>query len=124
MALAEQFNVSRITSKKALETLEQDGHNRALPGQGVVRGRARGWDRTAPAPDGRPGSHSSPDGACRAHHRFRAARLSDVFGTRMLSRIEERASELDYTLVIKRTLRARGTGRPWRSRCSPCGVRG
>jgi DNA-binding LacI/PurR family transcriptional regulator len=105
MALAEQFNVSRITSKKALETLEHDGLIVRFRGKGSFVAEGVGGAVTAPAthtpraaaPLGERGGGAVPTIG------FVLPHWSDVFGTGMLMAIEERASELDYTLAIKRS---------------------
>lgn len=105
MALAEQFNVSRITSKKALETLEHDGLIVRFRGKGSFVAEHVGGAVTAPAshvarpaaPLGERGGIAMPTLG------FVLPHWSDVFGTRLLLAIEERAAELDYTLAIKRS---------------------
>lgn len=105
MALAEQFNVSRITSKKALETLEHDGLIVRFRGKGSFVADRIGGAVTPPAthtprpaaPLGERGGLAMPTIGLVLPH------WSDVFGTRMVLAIEERAAELDYTLVIKRS---------------------
>lgn len=105
MALAEQFNVSRITSKKALETLEHDGLIVRFRGKGSFVADRIGGAVTPPAshtprpaaPLGERGGASMPTIG------FIIPHWSDVFGTGMLLAIEERAAELDYSLVIKRS---------------------
>jgi ABC-type sugar transport system substrate-binding protein len=105
MALAEQFNVSRITSKKALETLEHDGLIVRFRGKGSFVADRVGGAVTAPAthmpravaPLGERGGTAIPTIG------FVLPHWSDVFGTGLLLAIEERAAELDYTLVIKRS---------------------
>jgi len=105
MALAEQFNVSRITSKKALETLEHDGIIVRFRGKGSFVAERVGGIVTTPATQTpRP---VAPLGERRGTAiptiGFVLPHWSDVFGTGLLLAIEERASELDYTLVIKRS---------------------
>lgn len=105
MALAEQFNVSRITSKKALETLEHDGLIVRFRGKGSFVADRIGGAVTPPAshaprptaPLGERGSNALPTIG------FVLPHWSDVFGSGMLLAIEERAAELDYSLVVKRS---------------------
>ena len=105
LALAEQFNVSRITSKKALETLEQDGLIVRFRGKGSFVADRVGGAVTPPA------THAPGHGAPVSERSslplptigFVLPHWSDVFGSNLLLAIEQRASELDYSLVIKRS---------------------
>ncbi len=126
LALAEQFNVSRITSKKAMETLERDGL--------IVRYRGKGSfvaeRRETPLPE------SAPPNGQRGHvpatHRalmapaigFVVPNFSDVFGTRMLHAIEDRAAEHGHSVLFKRTYGRRDIEDNAISRFVNMGVRG
>lgn len=105
LALAEQFSVSRITSKKALETLERDGLIVRFRGKGSFVAERRNGFSTLPQSTLR-GSRSeltpTPNGAIPTIG-FVLPNMSDVFGTRMLGAIEDRCSELGYGLILKRT---------------------
>jgi len=100
--LSAKFNVSRITSKKALDTLEQDGLVVRIRGKGsfVADGSTSGRIE----PSANPGI-SLPSSA-RAHANmigFIIPDMSDVFGVRMFNAVEERCAELGWHLMIKRT---------------------
>jgi DNA-binding LacI/PurR family transcriptional regulator len=108
MALADQFNVSRITSKKALETLERDGLIVRFRGKGsFVADRRTGFAATTLHANGQ--AVRPRAGLAVPAIGFVLPTMSDVFGTRMLIAIEERCSELGYTLVLKRTSGVRET---------------
>ncbi|MGP3929652.1 GntR family transcriptional regulator [Nonomuraea sp. KM88] len=78
MELAEQFEVSRITSKRALELLRQAGVVERIRGKGsFVAGRAA---RPRPARDPGPGSHGRARGTGRAGSRRDRADLSRRVG--------------------------------------------
>jgi len=91
LQLSRQFGVSRITSKKALDTLRQDGV--------VVRERGRGTF-VASAPDA--SARIAADGVPRRIG-FVVPDMSDTFGVHMLDGIEERVRALGYQLVLRRT---------------------
>lgn len=126
LALADQFNVSRITSKKALETLEQDGL--------IVRFRGKG----SFVADGRGGivMPAATHNGLAAHQLtgrnpltvpaigFVLPNMSDVFGNRMLCAVEERCSDLGYSLVLKRTVGRRELEEGAITRFAELGVRG
>ncbi|MDR0759448.1 MAG: GntR family transcriptional regulator [Treponema sp.] len=88
--LCGMFGVSRITSKKALELLAEEGLISRLPGKGSFVG-------------GSPGR--------KAVRSFTASRFigliisdfNDAFGTRLLYAIEEACTALGYHLILKRT---------------------
>lgn len=98
--LSAQFSVSRITSKKALDTLEQDGVVVRIRGKGsfVVDGKANGHvtPATAGLKDDSRTPHSNAIG-------FIVPDMSDVFGVRMFNALEERCAELGWQLMIRRT---------------------
>lgn len=103
MALAAQFKVSRITSKKALETLEHDGLIVRFRGKGSFVAEGIGGAITQPASvKGRP-PLIGREGLLAPTIGFVVPHWSDVFGSVMLLAIEERCSELGYSLVIKRS---------------------
>jgi DNA-binding LacI/PurR family transcriptional regulator len=105
LALAEQFNVSRITSKKALETLERDGLIVRYRGKGSFVAENRSGFGLPPSA-GNPGlgnSVSSHQSLVVPTLGYVVPSMSDVYGTRMLDAIEDRCSQLGYGLVLKRT---------------------
>ncbi len=107
--LADQFGVSRITSKSALEKLAQSGVVLRIKGKGTYV--AEGSD----APDG--DSHESvpangiPEEAIPGSAAIAAKRLfglilpdfSESFGLGLVYAIEERCSELGMRLLLKRS---------------------
>ena len=106
MELAAQFHVSRITSKRALEILRQDGLATRIRGKGtfVAAGSA--------VADAEPSIPARPEASVRAEKLvaersgrigFIAPDISDVFGVRMLDAIEERCAEHGLQLVLRRT---------------------
>lgn len=109
MELASRFNVSRITSKKALEILRQDGIVTRARGKGsFVTDSAAGAAAAPIVSDAAsmPGTAGEGDGAAPRRPRqigFIAPDISDVFGVRMLDAIEERCGELGIQLVLRRT---------------------
>jgi DNA-binding LacI/PurR family transcriptional regulator len=105
MALAEQFNVSRITSKKAMETLERDGLIVRYRGKGsFVAERLDPSLANVPSPNGIVHRASTSKGTLAVPTiGVVVPSFSDVFGTRMLGAIEDRAATLGYSLVFKRT---------------------
>lgn len=102
LALADQFNVSRITSKKALETLERDGL--------IVRFRGKGSfvaDVQATAPP--PTAHDA-GGVATGETTLAASSvgyvfpdMSDAFGVRLFDAIEERCAGNGLNLLVKRS---------------------
>lgn len=116
--LAQQFHVSRITSKRALEKLAQDGR--------VVRARGRGsfvapgaaplvahGDGDAPAGDSEPGKSEPRRGEAGRGETGRGEALplvgflvpdiSDTFGAHMLRTIEDELRRRGMRLVLCRT---------------------
>lgn len=91
LQLARQFGVSRITSKRALDTLRQDGV--------VIRERGRGTfvSSSALTPRAKPVIPVPP------RIGFVVPEVSDTFGLRMLAGIEERVRDHGYQLVFRRT---------------------
>lgn len=91
LELAKRYGVSRITSKKALDSLQQDGF--------VVRERGRGtFVATAGSNTTSPANRRSP-----MRIGFVVPDMSDTYGVRMLDGIEERVRALGYQLVLRRT---------------------
>lgn len=88
--LCEQFKVSRITSKKALELLSEQGVLVRFPGKGSFVAAQDSWtgERGAGA------SHSIG---------FIIPDFSDSFGTKLLCGIEETGNSLGYNLILKRS---------------------
>jgi DNA-binding LacI/PurR family transcriptional regulator len=88
--LCEQFKVSRITSKKALELLSEQGVLVRFPGKGSFVADRDSWQgtRTVPA------SHAIG---------FIIPSFSDSFGTKLLCGIEETCAALGYHLILKRS---------------------
>jgi DNA-binding LacI/PurR family transcriptional regulator len=91
LQLARQFGVSRITSKKALDTLRQDGV--------VVRERGRGTFVAS----GPPSSPSPVRSSIPRRIGFVVPDMSGTFGVRMLDGIEEQVRARGYQLVLRRT---------------------
>jgi DNA-binding LacI/PurR family transcriptional regulator len=102
--LSAQFGVSRITSKKALETLQAEGV--------VVRSRGRGtfvadspavsngyaadpFRLLAPVPSAEPSTRRIG---------FIVPNVADAFGLRLLNAIEARAADYGYQFVLRRTM--------------------
>jgi DNA-binding LacI/PurR family transcriptional regulator len=87
--LCEQFAVSRITSKKALELLAGDGFIFRLPGKGtfVADADANNTGQKTPA-------HTIG---------FLMPGLTDAFGTQLLYAISETCETLGYHLILKHT---------------------
>ena len=102
--LSTQFGVSRITSKKALETLQTEGV--------VVRSRGRGtFVADSPAVSNgyaleylRP--HPPAPALDHATRRigFIVPNVADAFGLRLLNAIETRVAEYGYQFVLRRTM--------------------
>ncbi len=105
MSLAEQFHVSRITSKKALETLERDGLIVRFRGKGSFVADGVVGVITPPAKPGGAPSQQLVDRASLTAPTvgYVVPHWSDVFGARLLQAIEERCGELGFSLVIKRS---------------------
>ena len=105
MSLAEQFNVSRITSKKALETLERDGLIVRFRGKGSFVADGVVGVITPPAKSSGAPAQQLVDRASLGGPTvgYVTSHWSDVFGTRLLQAIEERCGELGFSLVIKRS---------------------
>lgn len=91
LELAQRFGVSRITSKKALDTLRQDGV--------VVRERGRGTFVAG----GATSSPTLPQPSTPRRIGFVVPDMSDTFGVRILNGIDDRARECGYQLVLRRT---------------------
>ena len=103
--LAEQFHVSRITSKKALQTLQQEGIVTRARGRGTFvgdGGRASGSSASsAEAVVHRDG----PGRATRGQRRigFIAPDIDDIYGAELLRAIEHACAGLGAQLVFRRT---------------------
>jgi len=99
--LAEQFKVSRITSKKALEQLVQIGVIERIRGKGsFVSQSLPNLAHLDPSPH----TTLSHDGAVsRRPIGLILPDFSEVYGLKLLHAIEERCSEQDYHLLLKRT---------------------
>jgi DNA-binding LacI/PurR family transcriptional regulator len=87
--LCKQFNISRITSKRALELLTEQGYVSRFPGKGSFV--ARELPKTGRLPWG-----SRTIG-------YVVSDFSDNFGTRLLFAIETACHELGYSLLLKRS---------------------
>lgn len=87
--LCDTYNVSRITSKRALEILAAQGYILRSPGKGSYVNTQHGQESK---------SHVSPLSVGLIIPDF-----SDSFGTKLLYGIEERCSALGYHLIVKRT---------------------
>jgi DNA-binding LacI/PurR family transcriptional regulator len=88
--LCEQFKVSRITSKKALEMLSEEGVLVRFPGKGSFVAARDSW----PENKGNAVSHTIG---------FIIPSFSDSFGTKLLCGIEETCNALGYSLILKRS---------------------
>jgi DNA-binding LacI/PurR family transcriptional regulator len=88
--LCEQFSVSRITSKRALELLTEQGYITRFPGRGSFVAKKS------------PEAKNLPRGS-RAIG-FVISDFSDNFGTRLLFTIESVCRELGYYLILKRSM--------------------
>lgn len=101
--LAEQFNVSRITTKKALESLAQEGLITRMRGKGSFVSEANtGHLQKNPAE--RAEKHQPPETARQT--RLIGVLLPDIsesYGFRLFRAIEERTSELGCHLLVKFT---------------------
>jgi DNA-binding LacI/PurR family transcriptional regulator len=85
--LCAKFGVSRITSKKALEMLNEQGLIFRIPGKGSFVGGSV--------------SHKIAGGAASRIVELVIADFNDAFGTRLVSAIEETCEELGYHLLLK-----------------------
>jgi DNA-binding LacI/PurR family transcriptional regulator len=85
--LCAKFGVSRITSKKALDMLNEQGLIFRIPGKGSFVGGA-----VSPKTAGVPASHIVG---------LVIADFNDAFGTRLVNAIEESCEELGYHLLLK-----------------------
>ncbi len=95
--LAEQFNVSRITSKSALEKLSQAGLIKRLRGKGSFVAKS------LPVLAANPPEPEPSGGAGRKAIGFIAPDLSDAFGIRILRRVEQALTAVNYDLLLKFT---------------------
>jgi GntR family transcriptional regulator, arabinose operon transcriptional repressor len=99
--LAEQFSVSRITSKRALEKLDQDGVIARVRGRGSFVAPA-GKDQRVPEALTEAGESAHPLSA-------RAIGLilpdfNDAYGAELIRTVEACCAEADYPLLLRRTL--------------------
>ncbi|MGW4968059.1 GntR family transcriptional regulator [Nonomuraea sp. NPDC004186] len=98
MELAERFEVSRITSKKALELLREAGVVHRIRGKGsFVATDLPDLDRLTPA--ARPAEGERVPGAIVMIY----PDASEAYGLELLCAVEERCAERGIPLVIKRT---------------------
>lgn len=88
--LCDMFGVSRITSKKALELLAEEGRISRLPGKGSFVGGSMGRKAVRNIPASRSIGLIISD-------------FNDAFGTHLLYAIEETCNALGYHLILKRT---------------------
>jgi len=91
LELSRQYGVSRITSKKALDTLQQEGL--------VIRERGRGTFVAAPRTEQQIAAATNTP----KRIGFVVPDMSDTFGVLMFDGIEERVRALGYQLVLRRT---------------------
>ncbi|MGH2534725.1 MAG: GntR family transcriptional regulator [Thermomicrobiales bacterium] len=104
--LAARFDVSRITSKRALETLDQAGVIIRIRGKGsFVAADLRPGDVALAARHG--AAPVEQTGRQPARVGFVLPDLSDVYGVRLLDAIEERCGDLGFHLLLKRTYGSR-----------------
>jgi DNA-binding LacI/PurR family transcriptional regulator len=85
--LCARYSVSRITSKKALEMLSQEGIISRFPGKGSFV----------------TGGSSAKQGVISQNIGFILPDFGDSFGTKLIYGIEETCTSLGYRLVLKRT---------------------
>ncbi|MDR2758305.1 MAG: GntR family transcriptional regulator [Spirochaetaceae bacterium] len=88
--LCHKFQVSRITSKRALEMLAEQGFISRFPGKGSFVTAVKAGELGKGAASSRLIGFIIPD-------------FGDSFGTRLIHSIEENCSALGYNLLIKRT---------------------
>lgn len=99
--LAEQFNVSRITSKKALERLDQDGVITRVRGKGSF---------VAPLNEHRPEeatpAQPSPSAVTTDSQSIGLILpdFNDAYGAELIRAVEGRCTEAGHTLLLRRTL--------------------
>lgn len=99
--LAEQFGVSRITSKRALQMLEQAGLIERIRGKGsFVAGELPELDKLASLNGERPSRRLERAASCIA---FVLPDASQSYGLELLCAIEERCAEHGLSLIVKRT---------------------
>jgi GntR family transcriptional regulator, arabinose operon transcriptional repressor len=95
--LAEQFSVSRITSKKALERLYQDGLIDRIRGKGSFVA-----DDVIPQETGRASIKSNGQESSKLIGVI-VPDYSDAYGLKLVQAIEEQSAKSDYHIVIKRS---------------------
>jgi DNA-binding LacI/PurR family transcriptional regulator/biotin operon repressor len=99
--LAEQFGVSRITSKKALEKLADSGVIKRIQGKGsFVADSIIGGQEPKHYSEVKPSLVLEDDNRLIG---FIIPDFSDEFGLRLLRSMEKRSAEHNYQLIIKRT---------------------
>jgi DNA-binding LacI/PurR family transcriptional regulator len=91
--LSNQYGVSRITSKRALEKLVEEGLIERIPGKGS-------FVREAPSSGKNPSASSLGKDSLIG---VVLADFADSFGTRLLYWIESRCRELGYSIVLRRS---------------------
>lgn len=98
--LADEYKVSRITTKKAMEMLAQSGYIERLRGKGSFV-----TNRELLAKSHQPLEAKHDIGPIRKSKviGFIIPEMTDVFGLRLFRAIEERCAELDCRLLIKLT---------------------
>lgn len=97
--LAKQFQVSRITSKKALDLLSQRDIIQRFQGKGsFVSKNLPNFDSTSSSES----TEIKPD-AYRKVIGFIIPDFTDTYGLDLVRAIEKRCAELNYNLVLKRT---------------------
>jgi len=103
--LADEYGVSRITSKKALEMLSADGWIVRRPGRGsfVADPAAPAAAPSGPADDGRVGPRNGAAGG-KLLIGLVITDFSESYGTGLVHGVEEASREHDSYLVIRRTL--------------------
>lgn len=94
--LAERYQVSRITSKKALEMLEENGYITRAPGRGSFINTEHKGEERAPFRGQRHQEESRLIGII-------VEDFAENFGTMILAGAERACSEKSYSLILKRS---------------------
>ncbi len=125
MALAEQFKVSRITSKKALETLERDGFIVRFRGKGsFVADSSQRAAATHPVATDFPAYEQLPDSLASQSIGYIYPDFSNTFGMRMFHGIEEQAARHCLQLIVRSSRGRRELETEAVTRLVKAGVRG